>query len=717
MSFTKNLLTLSLMASFAINSPLLLANTDFEETPYGEAKDYGNDIEESLEDFYGDEEFISIATGTKKAIHKAPAIATVITADEIKAMGANSIYDVFETVTGVHISPSNLDRAKPNFSIRGIHTAENPQTLLLVNGERTTYEYNGARWQQFNLGLNLIERIEVIRGPGSAIYGADAFSGVINIITKGVNSVSSTDFGAKAGSFNTQSSWFNHVNTDEKLKYSFNAQWYKTKGDHNRIVQEDAMHSLGLGTISNAPGALDTRIETIDLHAQISYEGLYATAWYLKNDGGTGAGAAQALSNSDYEKTKALTLTSGYKWDINSDLNLDFTVNYQTYDNNTYFVIYPEGMALPREFDEQGAPTAFTVFTDGIIGQPIAHEKHYGANLVANYSALAQHNIRMSVGYRYSEAKNEEFKNFGLGVLDGSEDFVDGTLTDVTGTPYIYILNQDRELYFLTLQDEWQLADDWELTAGIRYDNYSDFGSTINPRLALVWQTQHNLTTKLLYGEAFRAPSFQELYAINNPIVLGNKNLEPEKIKTTELAVDYRLNFDWQLTANLFYYQAKDLINWIAQGDGTNVAQNSDNQNGYGAELEAHWKPSESLKIKAGYAWQNSENQTTKQDIADAPGQTFNVSINWDINEELKLYIDTHWIMSRERLSSDIRDNIDDYNRTNISANYKVSNNLSMKFTVRNAFDSNALEPSNGQIAGDYPLETRGYWLSVRYNL
>ena len=199
--------------------------------------------------------------------------------------------------------------------------------------------------------------------------------------------------------------------------------------------------------------------------------------------------------------------------------------------------------------------------------------------------------------------------------------------------------------------------------------------------------------------------------------MLGNKNLEPEKIKTTELAVDYRLNFDWQLTANLFYYQSEDLINWIAQGDGTSIAQNSDNQNGYGAELEAHWKPSESLKIKAGYAWQNSENQTTKEDIADAPGQTFDVSINWDINEELKLYIDTHWIMSRERLSSDLRDNIDDYNRTNISANYKVSNNLTVKFTVRNAFDSNALEPSDGRIAGDYPLETRGYWLSVSYNL
>ena len=193
MTLTRSLLPLSLVAIIATNSPLLLAETNsIEEFP--------NELDNSLEDFYGDEDFISIATGTKKAIHMAPSVATVITAEQISMMGANSIYDVLETVTGIHISPSNLDRMKPNFSIRGIHTAENPQTLLLVNGERTTYEYNGSRWQKFDVGINLIERIEVIRGPGSAIYGADAFSGVINIITKGVNSISGTDFGVKIGS-------------------------------------------------------------------------------------------------------------------------------------------------------------------------------------------------------------------------------------------------------------------------------------------------------------------------------------------------------------------------------------------------------------------------------------------------------------------------------------------------------------------------------------
>lgn len=721
MLLTRNFLTLSIMAAFTLNSPILFADSgqpysrivNFDE----EYENYGDTPDDSLEDFYGDEDFVSIATGTKKAIHKAPSVATVITADDIKSMGANSIYEALESVTGIHIYPSNLDRMKPNFSIRGIHTAENPQTLLLVNGERTTYEYTGSRWQQFNLGINLIERIEVIRGPGSAVYGADAFSGVVNIITKGTDSVSVKEVGIKAGSFNTKSSWINYVNSDAPLKYSFNAQWSKTDGDSNRVVQTDAMHGFGLGFLSNAPGALDTKIESIDLHTQLSYQGFSASAWYLENKGGTGAGAAQALSNADIEKTKALTLNTSYQWDINPALNMDFSVHYQTYDDDTYFVIFPSGMALPRAFDNQGAPSAFTVFTDGLIGQPIAHEKYYGTNLVTIYSGFEQHNIRAEVGYRYSEAKPEELKNFGPVVLDGTEDFKDNTLTNVRGTPYIYMFDQDRELYFLSLQDEWELAADWEFTAGVRYDYYSDFGGAFNPRLALVWQTQHNLTTKLLYGEAFRAPSFQELYAINNPVVLGNPDLEPEKIQTTEIAFDYRPNFDWQLMVSLFYYQSEDLITYISNNDGTNVAQNAGSQDGYGAEFEAHWKPSDSLHIKAGYTWQNSEDHDSKQTIADAPEQTFDVMFNFDVSKNLSMHFDTRWIMNRQRLISDPRADIEDYNWSNLSASYKLTNEWSTQLTIRNIFDTNAFEASDGQIAGDYPLDNRGFWLSINYTL
>jgi iron complex outermembrane receptor protein len=706
------------MAAFAIHSPLLLANNAYNDNSTQIDNDeFADDFDDSLEDFYGDEEFVSIATGTKKSIHLAPSVATVITAQDIKNMGANTIYDALESITGIHMYPSNLDRMKPNFSIRGIHTSENPQTLVLINGKRANYEYTGSRWEQFNIGINLVEKIEVIRGPGSAIYGADAYSGVINIITKGVDSISGTDFGIKYGSFNTKSTWLNFVKSDDELKYSFNAQWHDYKGDSSRIVEADAMHGFGLGALSIAPSSLDTELETIDIHAELAYKGFYAKAWYLTNDGGTGAGAAQALSNRDYEKTRGVTLSSGYQWQHTDALHFDFSAYYQSYDDDTYFMIFPPGMALPRAFNSQGVPTAFTVFTEGLIGQPIAHEKYRGLNLVSNYTGFEQHRLRFEIGYRTINAELEEYKNFGPGVLDGSEEFQDSTLTNVTGTPFIYMFNQERNLKFLSLQDEWKIAPDWEFTAGARYDHYSDFGSTFNPRLALVWQTKHNLTTKFLYGSAFRAPSFQELYAVNNPVVLGNDNLSPERIKTYEISFDYRPTFDWKLQLNVFSYRSEKMISWLSNGDGTNTAQNATSQSGQGFEVESEWRISDAVDFKVGYAWQKSKDVESDDVVADAPAKMLDMRLQWQVSEDTNLHLDSRWILDRSRLAIDTRDGIKNYSSTNLTASYRISHNMTIDLSVKNLFDKAYFEPSDGQIVGDYPMEKRAAWVSLNYTM
>ncbi len=118
------------------------------------------------------------------------------------------------------------------------------------------------------------------------------------------------------------------------------------------------------------------------------------------------------------------------------------------------------------------------------------------------------------------------------------------------------------------LQDEWQLADDWQLTAGVRYDEYSDFGGTINPRAALVWDINQQLTSKLLYGRAFRAPTFSEQGNQNNPVLLGNRNLRPETINTYEWAFDYRPVSSLRTAVNLYYYQIESLISVVPDVTG-----------------------------------------------------------------------------------------------------------------------------------------------------
>ena len=129
--------------------------------------------------------------------------------------------------------------------------------------------------------------------------------------------------------------------------------------------------------------------------------------------------------------------------------------------------------------------------------------------------------------------KAAEIKNYNP---DGSPI---GALVDVSDTSDIFIPEKSRQVYYGYLQDEWRFITDWSLTAGLRLDKYSDFGSTINPRLALVWQSRYDLTTKFLYGRAFRPPSFAESFVVNNPVTLGNPDLKPETINTFEWVVDY----------------------------------------------------------------------------------------------------------------------------------------------------------------------------------
>ena len=193
--------------------------------------------------------------------------------------------------------------------------------------------------------------------------------------------------------------------------------------------------------------------------------------------------------------------------------------------------------------------------------------------------------MRFSTGFRYEGMTASDSRNYGYGVP--LPPVVGGTLTNVTGTSLAYLPDVHRTVTSLVAQDEWQITADWQLTAGVRYDDYSDFGGTFNPRVALVWDINEQITSKLLYGKAFRAPNFVEQFTQNNPVVLGNKNLKPETINTYEWALNYRPSSSLSTAVNLFYYQINDLVSQVPDPSGlTSTYQNSGNQNGYGSEFE-----------------------------------------------------------------------------------------------------------------------------------
>ena len=675
---------------------------------------------------YGDEDYVSIATGTIQPIAKAPAVASVITASQIRAMGARDIDQVLESVPGLHVSRDVIGY-NPQYLFRGISSDFNPQVLMLINGIPITNLFQGDRnvvWG--GMPVEAISRIEVIRGPGSALYGADAFAGVINIVTKTAKEVESNSAGVRVGSFDTTDVWFTAAGEKGDLAYMGSVEFTKSDGSDARI-DRDAQSLLDLITgtaVSNAPGSVNLSSENIELRLETSYKKLRLRAGgQIRKNIGDGAGAAQALNPENKFSSQRFNVDLTYtEEELFEKTFVEFQASYfdTSQEVEGDFILYPAGSTGPF-LNPLGVPI-FPPFPDGVIGNPEIFERHtrFGARL--EHSGIDKHRISVGAGYYDGEIdKITESKNFGFNPETMQIILPGDPLVDVSDTAFVFLTEDSRNNSYVFLQDFWLLANDWELTAGLRHDNYSDFGNTTNPRLALVWSTSYKLTTKLLYGEAFRAPSFAQTRAINNPLILGNINLEPEEIKSYELAFDYRPNYELTLMTNFFYYDWTDIIQFVPDANNsTRTAQNAGEQTGYGMEFEAVWEATDNFTLTGNLAVQNSTDETLDVPAAKSPEKQLYLRADWILPKDWRVNLRANWVMDRNRLSGDVRPDIDDYVLFDLSLRNVINNAFEVALTVNNLFDEDAREPSPNSdpmpfIPNDLPLSGRAVLGEIRY--
>jgi len=258
------------------------------------------------EDFYRTDRLLLTATGNLQSLHRAPAVASVITAEEIEQMGATFLDEVLESVPGLHVGISAKNRMTPIYSIRGIQTSINPQVLLMVNGLPVTYTYTGGRPETFRLPVTAISRVEVIRGPGSAVHGADAFAGVINVITKKSYETEGTRVGIRGGSFDSRNAWLQHGGKLGGWDMALTLEHAASSGDPDRIVDSDlqtALDGIFLTSASRAPGEVDSNYKIWDGSLELSRGNWNIRLWsWLQEEGGIGLGVTQALAPENNEK-------------------------------------------------------------------------------------------------------------------------------------------------------------------------------------------------------------------------------------------------------------------------------------------------------------------------------------------------------------------------------------------------------------------------------
>lgn len=668
---------------------------------------------------------ISIATGNSVPLDRAPAAATVISAREIEALGARDLNDVLKTVPGLHVGISTLSRLDTVYSIRGIHTGFNPQVLLMLNGVPVQSSLQGGRPSLFRLPVAGIDRIEVIRGPGSAVYGADAYAGVINVITKDASVIEHTELGGSTGSFGGKDLWLRGANQWHDWGVALNVAYQESDGDTDRVIDSDLqsfLDSLMSTSASLTPGSLSTRYKILDTHLAITSDKTRINLWnWVSKDAGIGAGGAQALDYGGRDESSLwmLDLTHHLASD-NNDWDNNIRLSYLYYDLQSEFTLFPAGAELPIGSDgnlDFVNPAGSVQFPDGLIGNPGQESADAQIDFVSIYSGWESHRLRVATGIKRQTLDAREYKNYGPGVIDGTQSPVNGVVTNVSGTDYVFLANSSRTVRYLSLQDEWRIMPSLELTAGVRYDDYSDFGGTTNPRIALVWSGTEKLTTKLLYGSAFRTPSFMEQRSKNNPVALGNTNLDPEKIETLEFSVSYLVNEHFQSTLTLFDYRARDMIEFtLDEVATTKTARNIRDQDGEGFELEATWKPASMFHLTSSYSYQESIDVNTHNPIIDAPKHLLKIGMNWEFRKDWSVNSQFNWVGGRERADFDSRNKIDDYGVLDLLLKrHNLFPGVDAAIVMRNLTDEDAREPSSGEITNDYPLESRGYWLTLQY--
>jgi iron complex outermembrane receptor protein len=647
------------------------------------------------EGYYRTDRMLLSATKTLMESRKAPAINSVITAQEIRNMGARNLFDVLDKIPGFSTSWNQI---KGIINVRGVQTDYAEKVLLMIDGVRIRDSYTGSPTFLFgeDLMVDNIKRIEVVRGPGSALFGANAFVGVINIITKDPEDYPNDKVmtSATVGSFNTQeyNVTFGHNKGDFKACAHFN--YLDTDGERPWI-EEDALSNSTVynRAASLAPGRAQGFDRKLDAGVKLKYKGFSLKGRIINKKRGAFAGVLGALNNDSYLDTLMGLVDLDYHKEITNNLNIAGKFYFVHMDYEAYSELYPPGFTGGNDM--------------GLIGIPKFKNNVIGTELSANYT-LGDHLITPGLVFENDRQYDvRSINNFA----DPFSPPVDTTETSN------FNKNVTRRVWAAYIQDMWEITAYDSLTLGVRFDHYSDFGGTTNPRVGFVHEFKNEMILKLLYGKAFRAPNNNELYSINNPVVVGNPNLKPETIQTYEASFEIPFQRYFTFDISCFYNVINDIIQWDTSKPAPYTFINgSGESNILGTEAELKFNFGKNRYGYANVSYQHSE---------DAQGRPLpyvarwmgNVGYNHEFFGKLNANVNLYWIGDRTRAVGDTRDKAPPAALVDFTLILKhFYKSFEIRGSVFNLFNSGFVAPSTiTTITDDLPLHGRMFLAEVRY--
>ncbi|CAI8813364.1 TonB-dependent receptor plug domain-containing protein [Methylococcus capsulatus] len=448
------------------------------------------DMEGELKFLEAERDTLVTASRTKERTDESIATSTVITQDQIRRMGARTLSDALRIVPGIGITQTEFGIGA--IDVRGVRTSFSDKVLMLLNGHPLDQDMAnpGSTWVYDDLAVDTIKRIEVVRGSASALYGANAMMAVINIITQDAKDTHGVRASAGYGNYDTQ-------------QYRLSAGQRFDNGE--AVVHFNYRGTNGLPR--NAGGtqrAVTGPEKRYDLEWQLGYEGFKLDGRYIgkRLDPYVSPFDLNAVTqNSQYDN---YFLRLSRDWTVREDLSLSTQLYYDSFDSS-YTGTAGAGSRLNPLIASWGGGS---------------NDSRTGGEVQANYRVSRNNSLIGGVALAREAYDNPSYRQ----TVPYNPDFnIKATSSDVS-----------RTRWSVYLQDMWEVWHSLHLSLGARYDHYSDFGGTFNPRMGFNWEFVRDYSLKFSYGTAYRAPVLGEMDPYTNVLAIGNPNLDPEREQTFE---------------------------------------------------------------------------------------------------------------------------------------------------------------------------------------
>ncbi len=629
------------------------------------------------------------ASGYLQTTEEAPSTITVITDQQIKERGYEQLEDALRDIPGIDMIHIN-GYAPTLIYFRGMYGAENLRALLMIDGivENDIIGSNDMAGPAYS--LHNVDRIEIIWGPASALYGANAYGGVINIITKKGNDINGLHIEKGYGTFNTSFEKFDMGAKKANLEYSLAGTLYSTDGPSfkNRDPQYhasfvDKAYSV-LGSVSFISDCNKTTIGFRNYRTPMgwgTYSNSPTTYLGLPAQGNQNSGVLGVITRDFMGENPGVD---------DSYLNTYYIQNEFCSSKNFNFL-------ARLTYRETGtADDSYIYITiDGkrLIHANIAtYSNRISGEFSANYSLSDKQ--RFSAGLQYTQdnvehgARRSTFDS-SLYIINGRD-----TLTNLNSVflPRIYDIRTTFGSYLQYVLNT-NLLGKTNFTAGVRYDYNSYFGSSANPRLVIVNQPDEKFTFKLQFGTAFRAPTNLEITQVPSTFTL-----KTEKIRTYEANAIYVFSKRIKMQLNVFNNNLTDVI-ILSNLSGFIANKNPGKINVTGMEGNFDLFFSKYLSGNVNFTYQDTrgENlithvQRSVSAIAHIKG---NAGITAYINDAFIINLTGNYVGKRPTPLTDPFGPVPGYFLTNcnISTGKLFNKNITASFNIHNIFDVKWLDP------------------------